>query len=132
MPKHHPKTEQELLIKKLTDEVFWLRYCILGFVAPPYRDFLRFGNLTPEQAQQWPNVAIESVMNAVKPDKQGRAKCPLCGDGPSSGEHGYLLPLGLRRHLLGRNGSGMCKVMYAAYGMLRDRKTGVLAESAAQ
>jgi hypothetical protein len=76
-----------------------------------------------QETYGWKDRIAEQLVDIAEPlgpPYAERAYCPLCREGSSGREPGYILPLGLTRHLTGWGRSYECKVVAAALAIARD------------
>src|SRR5688572_5930604 len=78
------------------------------------------------ETQGWIAETASEIVSLAKilPDESSwnlseRAYCPLCGDGAQSHEHGFTVPEGLSRHLLGLGNTRECRVFGVALSLAR-------------
>lgn len=122
-------------IRALKDELHTARHALIHLMKPEAREILLsyHGIETVQAWHRWPDEAAEKIIelctDVTQRTDQGylyeeRARCPLCGKGPESaytGEAGFKLPEGLRRHLTGYGNSRECSVFGAARGLGQER-----------
>lgn len=108
-------------IDRLQRELYHARQAIIDLMDEETRGLLMtlYGCRSREEAYAWGDDVIKKLVEraAGAQISPGRAICPLCKDGPQSGD-GYALPEGLRRHLAGWSSSiRQCSVMEAAVAL---------------
>lgn len=108
-------------IDRLQRELYHSRQSIIDLMNEETRGLLMtlYGCRSREDAYAWGDDIIKTLVGraAASQVSPGRAFCPLCKDGPQSGD-GFALPEGLRRHLAGWSSSiRQCSVMEAAVAL---------------
>ncbi|HEX7803887.1 MAG TPA: hypothetical protein VF471_14145 [Pseudoxanthomonas sp.] len=94
------------------------RYTLLNRLPPElYQLLSSYRNCEARSdTYRWLDIVAESILGHVQPlsgatshSSNGRAMCPLCGDGANSYyEQGFSFPEGLRRHLVGYGNTHQC------------------------
>ena len=69
----------------------------------------------------WERRVRETALELAKAqqDDDGRANCPLCGEGIQDGR-GYAVPFGLERHIGGMDRTQRCSLLETAFKLGRD------------
>ena len=117
-------TNDKIEVRRLKDDLFWIRYDLLHIMPKEIFDILGEGCTSNSKIKmiEWQKRAVEKVLAFAEklPPVQSsptsdRVYCPLCGQGSTSpGDKGFSLPIGLKRHLEGFGNSRQCVVMKAA------------------
>jgi len=122
----------EEAVRRLESEFFVTRMAMIGLMRSEFEKALYgfLGCKTFEAASKWAegsaNSVIELASRSEQPterewDGRYRVLCPLCNQGSQSWYgRGYLLPEGLRRHLLGTYSAKQCPVFRAAHEIALD------------
>jgi len=122
----------EEAVRRLESELFVTRMAMIGLVRPEFERALdvQFSCKTFEAASKWAERSAESIIELAARSEQPtererdgryRVLCPLCNQGPQSPyDRGFLLPEGLRRHLLGTYSAKQCPVFRAAHEIALD------------
>jgi len=133
MPRQPIRTTSPLedKVRELENELFVARDTMFHLLRPELGKMLReqYGYQTFDEVHAWKVRTVEAIIafamggneseKVVRfPRGDGRAPCPLCSHGPDSPYYdGFLLPDGLRRHLLGTHRVNQCRVFRAAERM---------------
>lgn len=108
-------------IRQLQDDLYQTRRAILcllpAIVQEIAKDYYRIK--TRSDAHEWLEKLVDTTIDIAwpyvekRPYSGPRAYCPLCKGGTSNymGEEGFLLPGGLRKHLLGEGNAYECAVL---------------------
>lgn len=109
-------------IRKLQDNLYEARRTILQLLPRTVQEIAEgyYLILTRRDAHDWLEKIVEAATQLAWPYAQetaysgARAYCPLCRHGTNSyiGEEGFLLPGGMRKHLLGEGNAHECDVMH--------------------
>jgi hypothetical protein len=119
-------------VKRLREEIFWLRQTIHALlpveVARVLSSYHHCESL--EDAHRWTDNVAEQISDFAEPRPAGemgelgpgeRAYCPLCkASSQSPYAKGFAFPEGLLKHLLGQGNARECLVMRAARVAARD------------
>lgn len=121
--------ERDRIIDRLKGELYLARYALIELMPDPQRDLLEASHFCRSMADldAWSRWAIDGLVRLADtrpgPQMGGavgtvRAKCPLCGRGAQTPySEGFLVPVGMHRHLDGSHGSRRCSVFGAAFDL---------------
>lgn len=122
----------ERRIRQLENELFIARRSIIDLMRPELESLLsgHYRCATFDDVERWADETTDGIICfAAKGDGRlgvvtagSRVYCPLCGQGTQSmaRDEGFLLPVGLRRHLLGTYNARQCSVFRAAQQLALD------------
>jgi hypothetical protein len=115
-------------IHQLEHELYCVRHAIIHLMPDEFVDLLdrcpRFQ--TRDEFDQWTTRVVEAIVASAAESVDSprsyrnppRAYCPLCHQGTESEEQqGFMIPLGLQRHLIGYARCQQCPVTNAAFSL---------------
>lgn len=124
------KSERDTLIRELKQQLWMARYTLLRTLPKDLHRLLTsyHGCETREESWDWLDRAAEVIVEMAQPLPETlqswggeRGMCPLCGEGSDSYyEHGFKLPEGLRRHLVGYGNTRQCVFTETAHKLALD------------
>ena len=102
-----------LEVRKLREELYQARSTIIHCLDDKLRDVIEKTRAELYKTRTChPSVdLVNFIVDSLPPDQE-TAFCPLCGDGTNAidGHRGFLVPLGLSRHIYG-HGNMQCWTM---------------------
>ncbi len=128
MPRQYSTSHDvlESRINQLEWKLYRARDAILSMATEEVQQILRSYSscVSRNDANQWNSSVVAKIISlAEERPSQGTsiANCPLCGRGSfSRNQSGFVLPEGLRRHLLGWNHAYQCDVFAAVDALAQD------------
>jgi hypothetical protein len=116
-------------LRDLERQVADLRHTVIDLAPERFRDLLQVCNhsiSSRRDCADWKREAIAAIVEQTEPEPRlsmldERSACPLCGSYGITCRSGFALPEGLRRHLVGDRKARPCKVIQAAFNLVRDQ-----------